>query len=66
MQTQIKILSDRNLQRIHDRSLHLLAQTGIQVDTEKGRAILEQAGAIPHQGSLTVQAEGVVVVVNRK
>lgn len=51
MQTQIKILSDRNLQRIHERSLHLLAQTGIQVDTAKGRAILEQAGAIPHKGS---------------
>ena len=55
MQTQIKVLSDKNLQRIHERSLHLLAKTGIQVDTTKGRALLEQAGAVSTKGSHIVR-----------
>jgi trimethylamine--corrinoid protein Co-methyltransferase len=51
MPIQIKILSDENLQRIHERSLHLLSNTGIRVDTLKGRALLEQAGAVSNKGS---------------
>ena len=51
MATQIRILSDENLQRIHERSLHLLSHTGIQVDTIKGRTLLEQAGAVSTKGS---------------
>jgi len=51
MPIQIKILSDENLERIHERSLHLLSRTGIQVDTLKGRALLEQAGAVSTKGS---------------
>ena len=55
MPIQIKILSDENLQRIHERSLHLLSRTGIQVDTQKGRTLLEQAGAVSKKGSNTIQ-----------
>ncbi|MBW2678810.1 MAG: trimethylamine methyltransferase family protein [Deltaproteobacteria bacterium] len=51
MLTQIKMLSEQNLKRIHERSLHVLAKTGVRVDTEKGRYILEQAGAISKKGS---------------
>ena len=51
MPVQIKYISDENLQRIHERSLHLLSRTGIQVDTSKGKAILEQAGAVPQRGT---------------
>ncbi len=51
MPSQIKMLSHKNLQRIHERSLHMLSRTGIQVDTAKGRALLEQVGALSKKGS---------------
>ena len=51
MPSQIKMLSHKNLQRIHERSLHMLSRTGIQVDTAKGRALLKQVGALSKKGS---------------
>ena len=55
MHTQLKMLSDKNIERIHEKSLHLLARTGIRVDTAKGRALLEQAGAMSDKGSHIVR-----------
>jgi len=53
--TRIDILSESDLQRIHEKSLHLLAKTGLRVDTRKGRQILEQAGAVIRKGANVVR-----------
>ena len=45
MQIQVNILSKQELERVHERSLHLLAKTGVQIETRKGQRILEEAGA---------------------
>ena len=55
MHTQIKMLSHENLERIHERSLHLLSRTGVRVDSAKGRALLEQAGAVSQKGSNVIR-----------
>jgi trimethylamine--corrinoid protein Co-methyltransferase len=55
MHTRIKLLSHANLQRIHDRSLHLLSHTGIRVDSAKGRTLLEQAGALSQKGTSVIR-----------
>ena len=41
----IKILSDAEIEKIHERSLDLLEGTGIEVDHEEGLKALEEAGA---------------------
>jgi len=51
MKTQISVLSKQEMERIHDRSLHILSKKGLQVDTRKGRDILQQAGARIKPGS---------------
>lgn len=55
MHTQIKMLSDENLKRIHERSLHILSRTGVRVDSAKGRALLEQVGAVSQKGSNVIR-----------
>lgn len=45
MLTRIDILTEEDLARIHEKTLYLLANTGVRVDTLKGRRILQQAGA---------------------
>ncbi len=45
MKTLVQVLSQEERHEIHERSLRLLATTGIRVDTERGRQILQQAGA---------------------
>ena len=51
MRTHIKLLSKQALEGIHERTLNILAKTGLRVDTQKGRSILIEAGAIPKKGS---------------
>lgn len=43
--TWIKMLSQADIEEIHERSLNLLEMTGIEVDHEEGLKILEAAGA---------------------
>jgi len=45
MQTRIQVLSAEEQAQIHERSLDILAQTGVRVDTEQGRRFLAEAGA---------------------
>jgi trimethylamine--corrinoid protein Co-methyltransferase len=48
---RIKLLSDSEVEEIHERSLHLLETTGIGVDHPGGLEKLEQAGAqVDHEG----------------
>lgn len=45
METLLKVLSEDEKAQIHERTLRILAETGIQVNTEKGRKYLKDAGA---------------------
>ena len=45
MQTRLQVLSEDEKCQIHDRTLKILARTGVRVDTARGRQILKEAGA---------------------
>ena len=45
METELRVLSDNEIEQLHERTLSLLATTGVRVDTERGRKILKKAGA---------------------
>ena len=45
MRTVLQVLSPAELDQLHERSLHVLATTGMRVDTALGRSILAEAGA---------------------
>jgi trimethylamine--corrinoid protein Co-methyltransferase len=45
MKATLQVLCEEERAQIHDRSLKILANTGMRVDTEKGRQILKRAGA---------------------
>jgi trimethylamine---corrinoid protein Co-methyltransferase len=45
MRTTLQVLSADERRQLHDRTLHLLATTGMRVDTAQGRTILADAGA---------------------
>ncbi len=44
MQTVLRVLSEEEKSRIHERTVDVLARTGLRVETGKGRAILKGAG----------------------
>jgi trimethylamine--corrinoid protein Co-methyltransferase len=45
MNTELRVLADAELTQIHERSLKILAETGVRVDTQRGRTLLKKAGA---------------------
>ena len=45
METALRVLSDSEIEQVHERTLSLLATAGVRVDTERGRKILKKAGA---------------------
>jgi len=45
VKTLLQVLSDDEKDQIHERSLNILANTGVRVDSSKGRQILQDAGA---------------------
>jgi trimethylamine--corrinoid protein Co-methyltransferase len=45
MQTFIQVLTDDDVQQVHERTLGILAKTGVRVETEQGRHLLNRAGA---------------------
>ncbi len=45
MRTLFQVLSEEERHQIHERSLKVLAEVGVRVDTAKGRKILKDAGA---------------------
>ncbi len=45
MRTYLQVLSEDERHQIHERSLKVLAATGVRVDTPQGRQILGEAGA---------------------
>jgi trimethylamine--corrinoid protein Co-methyltransferase len=42
---QLQVLSEPERTQLHERTLYLLATTGLRVDTDRGRQILGEAGA---------------------
>ena len=55
MRTQLRVLSDDEHTRVHDRTLEILANTGVRVDTELGRRFLGEAGALVDEESHVVR-----------
>jgi len=45
LETVLKVLSENEKAQIHERTLKILSETGVQVHTEKGRKYLQDAGA---------------------
>lgn len=45
METNLRVLSDNEVTQVHERTLSILAATGVRVDTARGRKILKNAGA---------------------
>jgi len=45
MQTHLQVLTQDEQSQVHERSLKILARTGVRVDTAQGRRILAAAGA---------------------
>ena len=45
MQTRLQVLTEAEKAQVHERSLNILARTGVRVDSAGGREILKKAGA---------------------
>lgn len=55
MQTHFQVLSQDEKDQVHERTLNILARTGVRVDTAKGRRILKTAGAMVDENSRNVR-----------
>ena len=44
MRTLLQVLSEDERHQVHDRTLSILSNTGVRVDTAQGRQILKDAG----------------------
>ncbi len=55
METLLKVLSDEECSRIHQETLKILSETGVRVDTARGRGFLHQAGAAVDEGTHIVR-----------
>ena len=58
MRTVFEVLSEDERGQIHERTLHVLATTGMRVDTAQGRDILRDAGAQVDDDSHIVRFPG--------
>ena len=55
METLLRVLSEDEKTEVHERSLKILAETGVKVDTAKGRQYLKDAGAEVNENSKIVK-----------
>ena len=55
METALRVLSDDECSRIHEETLSVLFESGVRVDTAKGRRILTLAGAEADEGTHIVR-----------
>lgn len=55
MQAHLTILSAQEREQVHERTLGVLARTGMRVDTDEGRRILAEAGAQVDEGTRVVR-----------
>jgi trimethylamine--corrinoid protein Co-methyltransferase len=61
METLLRVLSEDEKTEVHERSLKILAETGVKVDTAKGRQYLKDAGAEVNENSKIVKFPRVMV-----
>ncbi|RLE08265.1 MAG: hypothetical protein DRJ06_04825, partial [Candidatus Aminicenantes bacterium] len=45
METILRVLSEDEKSQVHERTLKILAETGVKINTAKGRQYLKDAGA---------------------
>ena len=45
METRLQVLSEQEKAQVHERTLYHLWNTGVRVDTARGRQYLKDAGA---------------------
>ncbi len=57
METPLRALSEDEKKQVHERSLKILAETGVKVNTAKGRQHLKDAGAEVEKNSKTSKSE---------
>lgn len=55
MKTLLRVLSEEERAQIHERTLGILADTGMRVETAQGRQILKEAGAEVDEGTKVVR-----------
>jgi trimethylamine--corrinoid protein Co-methyltransferase len=55
MKAAFQVLSKNECSRIHEESLKILENTGVQVETPQGRQILKQAGALVDENTKIVK-----------
>jgi trimethylamine--corrinoid protein Co-methyltransferase len=55
METYLRVLSDTEKDQIHEKSVKILAETGVRVETKLGRDILKKAGADVDENTLIVR-----------
>ncbi|MGD9405276.1 MAG: trimethylamine methyltransferase family protein, partial [Anaerolineae bacterium] len=55
MRTHLQVLSEDERHQVHERTLSILASTGVRVDTAQGRQILADAGAYVDENTNIVQ-----------
>ena len=55
MKSSFQVLAAEEKARVHERTLSILANTGVRVDTEQGRGFLKEAGAEVDENSHLVR-----------
>lgn len=55
MRTYLQVLSEDERYQVHERTLGILARTGLRVDTAQGRQFLKDAGAEVNEGTHIVR-----------
>ncbi|MCK4724894.1 MAG: trimethylamine methyltransferase family protein, partial [Anaerolineales bacterium] len=61
MKTTLQVLSEEEKHQVHARSLEILAETGVRVDTARGRELLKDAGAQVNQDTNIVRIPRILV-----
>jgi trimethylamine--corrinoid protein Co-methyltransferase len=61
LETLLRVLSEDEKTQVHERSLKILAETGVKVNTAKGRQYLKDAGAEVDENSKIVKIPRVMV-----
>jgi trimethylamine---corrinoid protein Co-methyltransferase len=55
MTTRLRVLTDAEIAEVHEKSLAVLARTGMRIDSERARRVLEAAGAAVDNGERRVR-----------
>jgi trimethylamine--corrinoid protein Co-methyltransferase len=61
LETYLRVLSEDEKAGVHERTLKILAETGVRVETAKGRQILKDAGAEVDENTKIVRFPGNLV-----